>query len=235
VDISKSQKISINKSVVHDVEASNYSNSLYGTISMIYLYLKTHNATGLKYLGKTISNDPYSYQGSGKVWKRHIKKHGYDVTTEILCETTDPVKLKEVGIFYSNLWNIVESKEFANIIPEMGDGGTQLWHKESRQKLSNTNKGRQQTEQHRQKNSAAQQKQAPYLSKKLKEYLSIPENYTKRCEQLASNWDRPEHREKMSKKIAALKWCNDGISNYRKLIIPEGMVSGKLKNKSKAS
>jgi hypothetical protein len=38
----------------------------------------------------------------------------------------------------------------------------------------------------------------------------------------------------MSKKISALKWCNDGISNYRKLIIPEGMVSGKLKNKSKA-
>jgi len=49
----------------------------------IYLYLKTHNKTGLKYLGKTIQN-PYKYQGSGEYWIPHIKKHGYDVTTKIL-------------------------------------------------------------------------------------------------------------------------------------------------------
>jgi len=108
----------------------------------IYLYVKTHNQTGLKYLGKTISSNPHLYQGSGTVWRRHIKKHGYDVTTEILLETTDPNELKEVGIYYSNLWNIVESKEFANIVPEMGDGGVMPWTIESRQKLSKTIKGK---------------------------------------------------------------------------------------------
>lgn len=89
----------------------------------IYLYLKTHNVTGLKYLGKTVKN-PYEYKGSGKHWQRHIKKYGYDVTTEILLETTDSKQLREVGLLYSSMWNIVQSSEFANLIPEGGDGNS---------------------------------------------------------------------------------------------------------------
>ena len=219
----------INKSADHDLAGSISSNSLQGTISMtIYLYVKTHNKTGLKYLGKTISNDPHLYQGSGTVWKRHIKKHGYDVTTEILLKTNDPTELKEVGIYYSNLWNIVESKDFANIVPEMEDGGAQLWTVESRQKVSKANKGRKHSEESKKNHSKAQQKQAHHLSKKLKEYLSIPENYEKRYNQLTSNWNNPKHREKMSKTMSSLKWCNDGVRNYRKFIIPDGMVAGRL-------
>jgi hypothetical protein len=52
---------------------------------MIYLYLKKHNKTGLKYLGKTISNDPYSYQGSGKVWRRHIEKQSKHTSSLKWC------------------------------------------------------------------------------------------------------------------------------------------------------
>lgn len=89
---------------------------------MIYLYVKTHNKTGFKYLGKT-TKDPYLYQGSGKHWKRHIQKHGNDVRTEILLATLDKEELKETGIFFSALWNVVESKDWANLIPESGDGG----------------------------------------------------------------------------------------------------------------
>lgn len=88
----------------------------------MYLYIKTHNITGLKYLGKTVQ-DPFKYKGSGTVWLRHITKHGYDVTTEILLETDDKNLLKETGIFYSKLWNIVESKNWANLMMEQGDGG----------------------------------------------------------------------------------------------------------------
>jgi hypothetical protein len=232
MDISQGKKIQtvINNSADHDAPTSTRSNSFDGTISMpIYLYVKTHNKTGFKYLGKTISNDPHLYQGSGTVWKRHIKKHGYDVTTEILLETNDPIKLKEIGLYYSNLWNIVESKDFANIIPESGDGGAMPWSIKSRQKLSKTNTGKKHTEATKKKYSQAQQKQAPHLSKKLKEYLSIPENYEKRCKQLANNWNMPGHRENMSKTMSSLKWCNDGIKNYRKSIIPDGMVPGKLR------
>ena len=42
---------------------------------MIYLYVKTHNKTGLKYLGKT-EQDPFVYLGSGKRWLNHLNKHG---------------------------------------------------------------------------------------------------------------------------------------------------------------
>jgi hypothetical protein len=87
-----------------------------------YLYLKTHNKTGLKYLGKTVT-DPYTYLGSGKRWRRHLAKHGNDITTEVLLETEDAQELATVGLYYSNLWNIVEDQGFANMRPETGDGG----------------------------------------------------------------------------------------------------------------
>lgn len=89
---------------------------------MIYLYVKTHTKTGLKYLGKTISKDPYKYPGSGKIWKRHLRKHGTTFTTEILLATENKEEIKETGLFFSKLWNIVSSKEWANLIEERGDG-----------------------------------------------------------------------------------------------------------------
>jgi hypothetical protein len=90
---------------------------------IIYLYVKTHNITGLKYLGKTINKDPYKYPGSGTYWTRHLKVHGYDCTTEILKECTSKEEVAELGIYYSELWNIVESDDWANLIAENGDGG----------------------------------------------------------------------------------------------------------------
>lgn len=89
----------------------------------IYLYLKTHNVTGLKYLGKTIATDPHKYRGSGKRWSNHIRKHGYDVTTEILKECSNQEELKFWGLHYSNMWDIVNNEEFANIVVESGEGG----------------------------------------------------------------------------------------------------------------
>lgn len=88
----------------------------------LYLYVKTHNITGLKYLGKT-NKDPMVYKGSGTRWKHHIKKHGYDVTTEILLETYDKEEIVAMGMYYSSLWNIVSDPTWANLKPEMGDGG----------------------------------------------------------------------------------------------------------------
>lgn len=94
----------------------------------IYLYRKTHNQTGLKYLGKT-KYDPHRYKGSGIIWVPHIKKYGYDVTTEILKECQTDEELKYWGLYYSTLWNIVEEKDekgkktWANLKPESGDGG----------------------------------------------------------------------------------------------------------------
>lgn len=88
----------------------------------IYLYVKTHNKTGLKYLGTT-KQDPYKYVGSGIRWRNHLKKHGIDISTEILCESLDASYIRQQGIYYSQLWNIVDSQEWANLKIEEGDGG----------------------------------------------------------------------------------------------------------------
>ena len=88
----------------------------------IYLYVKTHNITGLKYLGKTCSEDPYSYAGSGKRWLRHLDKHGYDYTTEILYTTDDPLDFREVALEYSRFFDVVNSNEWANLMEENGAG-----------------------------------------------------------------------------------------------------------------
>lgn len=88
-----------------------------------HLYVKTHNATCLKYLGQT-SQDPIIYKGSGKYWLQHIKKHGYDVSTEILLSTNDKSELIEAGEAYSKKFNVVDSKEWANLIEEKGPGGS---------------------------------------------------------------------------------------------------------------
>jgi|APGre2960657373_1045057.scaffolds.fasta_scaffold61294_2 hypothetical protein len=90
---------------------------------MIYLYVKTHNLTGLKYLGKTTHN-PYNYNGSGKYWQRHLKEHGYSISTEIIFQTKDKEVFKNTAIFYSKLWNIVKSNEWANLTLEEGQGGS---------------------------------------------------------------------------------------------------------------
>lgn len=74
-------------------------------------------------MGKCENTDVYKYKGSGVYWSRHIKKHGYDVTTEILLETTDKDELIKKGVEYSILYNIVEDDSWANLKIEEGDGG----------------------------------------------------------------------------------------------------------------
>lgn len=197
---------------------------------IIYLYVKTHNVTGFKYLGKTVNKDPHKYPGSGLLWTRHLNKHGHDYSTEIIKECSSKEEVKMFGLHYSELWNVVESNKWANMRPESGNGGAQAWTEASRQKVSDTNRGKKHTDEAKRNHSAAQQKQAPHLSKKQKEYLAIPENYEKRCKQLASNWDAPGYRETLSRIMSNLKWYNDGIRNYRKPSVPVGMLPGRLQS-----
>ena len=101
----------------------------------IYLYIKT-SPKGLKYLGKTIK-DPFKYIGSGLVWLNHIKKHKIktkDIITEILFVGYNNDEIKEKGTYYSQLYNIVESEEWANLKIENGDGGWSGWHNEDTKK-----------------------------------------------------------------------------------------------------
>jgi hypothetical protein len=91
-----------------------------------YLMIKTHTITNLKYLCKKSTNkktECFSYLGSGVYWKKHLKIHGNHITTEIIDECETKEELIQKGMFWSEKFNVVESEEWANLIPERGDGG----------------------------------------------------------------------------------------------------------------
>lgn len=85
-----------------------------------YLYIKTHNVTGLKYFGKTIHADVHKYRGSGVRWLNHIRIHGYDVTTEIVGYFEDKEECISFAIDFSRRNNIIKSRDWANLIEENG-------------------------------------------------------------------------------------------------------------------
>lgn len=104
-----------------------------------YLYLKIAPSK-LMYLGKREKKDVFtSYLGSGSYWKLHLKKHNYtskDIITYVLFETYDSLEFKKIATYYSNLWNIVESKNFANLCNETGEKGLSNPSLETRNKIS---------------------------------------------------------------------------------------------------
>lgn len=92
---------------------------------MIHLYVKQHYVTSLKYFGKTSTYNPFVYNGSGKYWKQHLKKHGEFVKTLAVYSFNCQKECTNFAIEFSNLNNIVESKRWANLQLENGvDGWT---------------------------------------------------------------------------------------------------------------
>lgn len=111
---------------------------------MYYLMIKTHNKTGLKYLCKTEQSNYEKYPGSGKYWKRHLKEHGHDFRTELIYSSNDLEEFNIVCVEMSNLYNVVESDEWANLIIETGlDGTLGLNHTdETKEKIGEASKNR---------------------------------------------------------------------------------------------
>ena len=85
---------------------------------MIRLLLKTYD-NHKKYLCKRESEDYLEYKGSGNNITSDLKV----IDTEVLLATEDRELFKEVGIYYSKLWNVVENPLFLNMKLEEGDGG----------------------------------------------------------------------------------------------------------------
>ncbi len=130
-------------------------------MTIYYLYIKTHNKTGLKYLGQTIRN-PYEYNGSGNYWKRHLQKYGNDVITEIIAAFDNLDDLKVAGQFWSKKWNIIESNEWANLEEENGNGGSTFRSEKTRQKLSIFRTGKIHTEETKRRMSEQRKGRIPW-------------------------------------------------------------------------
>lgn len=90
---------------------------------MHYLMIKKCMNTGLKYLCKTSRHDPYEYKGSGVRWLNHIKKHKSYIITCVIGVYETNEELKEAGLYYSNMFNVVDDDMWANLTEEKGDGG----------------------------------------------------------------------------------------------------------------
>ena len=96
------------------------------TFKPTYLYIKQHTQTGMKYFGKTSRTEKFlieQYNGSGKHWTNHIKKHGTTIQTTWYELFDDEKDCMEFAIFFSEEMNIVKSKQWANEKPENGING----------------------------------------------------------------------------------------------------------------
>lgn len=110
---------------------------------MITLMIQQHNKTGLKYFHKSATRGT-EYKGSGKRWKNHLKKHGDDVTT-IWSGQFSEDEVEEFALFVSEEFDIVNSEEWANMIPENGFDGAppgNIVTEETRSKISKSLTGK---------------------------------------------------------------------------------------------
>lgn len=87
------------------------------------LMIKRCMITGLMYLCKTSSADPYKYSGSGVWWKRHIRSNNSWIVTCVIGEYDTKEELTHWGIHYSELYDVVKSPNWANLTEERGSGG----------------------------------------------------------------------------------------------------------------
>jgi len=91
-----------------------------------YLYIKQHSITGLKYFDKTTEKDPVKYTGSGTHLSRHTKKHSRKhVVTLWYCLFYEKEELTKFSLMCSEMWDIVQSEEWANEMIEDGLNGWQ--------------------------------------------------------------------------------------------------------------
>jgi ribosomal protein S27AE len=146
----------------------------------IYLYVKQHNSTKLKYFGKTQSEDPLKYSGSGKYWKRHLEKHGNDISNVNLWEFDNEEDCSEFAIKFSEENDIVNSKEWANLKIENGLDGNPIgnWKGMSYEEIYGETLGKKLREDRSKSNSNRKfsNETKNKISAAAKIRLSIPEN-----------------------------------------------------------
>ena len=208
---------------------------------IIYLYVKTHNKTGYKYLGKTSKLDYHTYKGSGKDWIFHLKQHGNDYSTEIIKECHSKEEFNYWGRYYSQLWDVAKSLEWANKIPETGGGA--VLTEEARAKLRSYrvgkpswNKGKPQTlESNIKRSLALQGKSRPNMSNEWKSNISNGRKgkglgpKSEKVKQNISAGNKGKNRPNNGLTIKGSHWYNNGIVNYRGKTCPDGYQQGRLK------
>jgi hypothetical protein len=176
----------------------------------------------LKYFGKTTKNNPQKYMGSGKYWKRHIHKHGNDVSTEIIGTFNDILECKQFALDFSIKNNIVDSELWANLQEENGTDGAPSGHighkftNEQKEKISKMTTQMWENESFREE-MCIKQKQSWTEERRLEQSIRL------------TGKKRPEHSAKMRGHIGHTK-----CKGVKKPIGHGEKVSAALKGKSKS-
>lgn len=90
---------------------------------MGFIYMWENKLDGKKYLGKCQSSPDSSYIGSGKYFKRAIKKYGLENFERTIIEYCDnPTKLIEREKYWLDYYQAAINPEFYNISPNSGGG-----------------------------------------------------------------------------------------------------------------
>jgi hypothetical protein len=93
-------------------------------IILKHLYVKRHPIKDLLYFGTTEELNPLKYLGSGKYWKRHLKKYGKELVETLYVWTFNyQSDLTRFALKFSEDNDIVLSKIWANEIQENGLSG----------------------------------------------------------------------------------------------------------------
>lgn len=108
---------------------------------IIYLYVKRHAITGLKYFGKTIQQNPFKYHGSGAVWNAHLKEHGKRIETLDIFGFDNQEAATQFALKFSAINNISESSDWANQKEENAKCGGGKLSEETKRKISLSRKG----------------------------------------------------------------------------------------------
>ena len=166
-------------------------------VKIYHLYVKTHRVTGLRYLGYTCRADPFAYTGSGTRWRAHLRKHGPEHDTLILLTTESYDEIVRMGRYYSNLWDVVKSPDWANLRIEEGRGGAYEFTEADRRRISEGLKGK--------KKSVEAVANLVDARKRNGTYVQSPESLAKRSAVQKGRAISPEHRKKIADSLRGRK------------------------------
>lgn len=147
----------------------------------------------------------------------------------IVQVTESNYELKETGLFFSNLFSIVNSDEWANLKPETGDGGVHTWDKESRSKLSRSLKGRKCSDTTRKNMTKANRESAKVRAESIRKTLSDPDKKLNRITTMKEHLYTDVINDSRSKKMTEKRWYNDGHTQVRATSLPApNWIEGRL-------
>lgn len=103
-----------------------------------FVYEWTNNINGKKYIGSHVGTIEDGYVGSGKAFRRAIKKHGIENFTRTIIEyvdVTDKQFLLEREKFYLDQTQAYYSRDYYNIAKDVSGGDTKAGWSDERKEL----------------------------------------------------------------------------------------------------